>query len=392
MKLVYITGGLTPYRIAFCDSVNQYLKETGKGQLKLFLLTNQGFNSNYDNSVLMRPYAEFLPGKTLTLKDSTTRFMINPDIARRVKEEVPDFIILGGSWTHPSTWILLRNKKKIGVPIYFWAESHFHNGLKRKQKVIWKEMLKKFVYDQFDGFFAPGTFAIEAIKSTKCKNSKNCIQLPNLIENEKYERANEKRQEKGILREQYGLPNDKTILFTPSRLVDIKGLLEFLENGKKILCNSKFLWLIAGIGPLKNKIEGKSQEYGIDVRLLGFIDQNKVIDYLAMADYFLLPSLSDPNPLSVIEALWAGMPLVLSKYVGNYPETLLNGENGILFDTLSKESVNKALDTIQNVDSEWLKNASEISRKIALDYFDMKFETRKLLAELEKIILFNKKR
>ena len=43
--------------------------------------------------------------------------MINPKIVQKVKEENPDFIILGGSWTHPSTWILLKGKKRIGAPI-----------------------------------------------------------------------------------------------------------------------------------------------------------------------------------------------------------------------------------------------------------------------------------
>lgn len=386
MKLVYITGGLTLYRIAFCDSLNKYFEETGSGQIKLFLLSNQGFNSNYNNNSLDRPYSEFLSGRTFVLKDNTTRFMLNPHIAKKVIQENPDFIILGGSWTHPSTWLLLKDRKKINAPIYFWAESHFHNGLKRKQKNVWKEIIKKFIYDRFDGFFVPGIYAKEAIESTHCKNSNNCIQLPNLIDNEKYKEANERRKKKELLREAYSLPNDKCIFFTSSRLVDLKGILEFIENGKNVLNNTEFLWIIAGIGPLRDEIEERAKKYCINIKLAGFVDQNKIIDYLSMADFFLLPSLSDPNPLSVIEALWAGLPLILSKYVGNNPEVLLDGKNGILFDTCSEESVSKALTIVQNVDSKWLRNAQEISRHIASEHFDMENEIRKLLVEIEKII------
>ena len=386
MKIIYITGGLTPYRIAFCDSINKYMHDQNKGQLKLFLMSEQGFNSNYDTGKLMRPYAEILPGKTLIMRDATTRFMINPEIAKKVKAEEPDFIILGGSWTHPSTWILLKNKKKIGVPIYFWAESHFHNGLKRKQKSLWKEIIKKIIYNSFDGFFVPGLYAREAIEQTHCKAASNCIQLPNLVENSKYLVAASKRNNKLELREKYGIESNRVVLFTPSRLVDLKGIMEFLSNGKEELENSQLLWLIAGMGPLRDEIDGYAKKNNIDVRLLGFIDQDSVIEYLALSDWFLLPSLSDPNPLSVIEALWAKLPLALSQYVGNNPETLRDGENGLIFDTLSKDSVCKILRTIKSKDSSWRANAGEKSGEIARSQFDMETQTEKLVLRIERVI------
>ncbi|MBQ1178641.1 MAG: hypothetical protein IIX50_06355 [Bacteroidaceae bacterium] len=223
MKIVFITGGLSPYRVAFCDSVNSYMERTQKGELKLFLLSDQGFNSNYDNNLLMRSYAQVLKGKTLVMPDNTTRFMINPGIGKRIAEEKPDFVILGGSWTHPSTWLLLLYKKRIGAPIYFWAESHLHNGLKRKQRKAWKEFLKRRIYNHFDGFFVPGEYAREAILQTGCFMRENCVQLPNLVENEKYRKAAEKRSERDLIRAQYGIAQDSVVLFTPSRLVDLKG-------------------------------------------------------------------------------------------------------------------------------------------------------------------------
>lgn len=386
MNIVFITGGLTPYRIAFCDSINEYMRNTKKGHLKLFLMSEQGFNSDYDNSSLMRPYAEILPGKTLVMKDNTTRFMINPDIAQKVNAEAPDFIILGGSWTHPSTWILLKRKKRIGVPIYFWAESHFHNGLKRKQKSVWKEIIKKIIYNSFDGFFVPGIYAREAIEETHCKNANKCIQLPNLVENNKYLQAVSNRIHKPELKKKYHINEKRIVLFTPSRLVDLKGIMEFLENGRDELKNSDITWVIAGMGPLKDQIQEYAEVNKIDVRLLGFVDQCTIIDFLTIADWFLLPSLSDPNPLSVIEALWAELPLALSKYVGNNPEALENGKNGLLFDTLSSESVCETLKTIKEISDGWMIEAGKRSGKIACSQFDMKSQTEKLILEIERII------
>ena len=385
MKIIYITGGLTPYRIAFCDEVNKYLSRIGKGGLKLFLLSKEGFNSNYNNASLMRPYAEFLPGKTIVLRDATTRFMINPEIAGKIQKEQPDFIVLGGSWAHPSTWILLSQKKRIKAPIYFWAESHHHNGLKRKQTRKWKEVIKKKIYDKFDGFFVPGQFAEEAILKTQCKSASNCLRLPNLVEGKKYSMAVEKRKSKKNLRNKYGLKSEQIILFTPSRLVDLKGILEFIENGKDELSGTNITWVIAGMGPLESKVRDYALQNSIDIHLCGFIGQNEIIDYLALADWFLLPSLSDPNPLSVIEALWAGIPLALSQYVGNHPETLKDGKNGFLFDTLSKESVCGLLRKIKNhelIEAE----AFNISQDIAKNYFDIAQQSIEFIKNIEGII------
>ena len=39
----------------------------------------------------------------------------------------------------------------------------------------------------------------------------------------------------------------------------------------------------------------------------------------------ILPSLSDPNPLSCIEACWSANPLIVSEHVGNNPEIITEG-------------------------------------------------------------------
>ena len=45
----------------------------------------------------------------------------------------------------------------------------------------------------------------------------------------------------------------------------------------------------------------------------------------------MLPSFSDPNPLSVIEALNAGLPIFVSNQCGNVHEAVQEGQNGFSF-------------------------------------------------------------
>ena len=120
--------------------------------------------------------------------------------------------------------------------------------------------------------------------------------------------------------------------------------------------------------------------------MLGYCKQDMVRDLYALADVFLLPSLQDPNPLAAIEAAFTGLPLLVSKYIGNAPELVKNKINGIIFDTVSKESVSEAMNFILNVDSAWLVKAGNSSHEIAMEGFQCEIETSKLIQQLKRYI------
>ena len=85
---------------------------------------------------------------------------------------------------------------------------------------------------------------------------------------------------------------------------------------------NKVTIVMPGQGELKEEIEKKAKEYGIDLRLVGFKKQTDMIDLYGATDVFVLPSLSDPN--STVFAMggsaiaewywnfgWYGIPLTL---------------------------------------------------------------------------------
>lgn len=63
------------------------------------------------------------------------------------------------------------------------------------------------------------------------------------------------------------------------------------------------------------------------VRLLG--QRRDVVELLAAADVFVSPSLSEGAPLTHLEAMAAGAPVVATR-VGGVPEIIRDGENGLL--------------------------------------------------------------
>ena len=90
-----------------------------------------------------------------------------------------------------------------------------------------------------------------------------------------------------------------------------------------------FTALLVGDGPDRPSIEGEVRRLGLQdaVALAGTRDD--VPELLARADVFALSSRSEGAPLSILEAMAAGLPVV-SSLVGGVPELVVDGETGLL--------------------------------------------------------------
>ena len=106
------------------------------------------------------------------------------------------------------------------------------------------------------------------------------------------------------------------VLGTVANLSDVKnpmGLIDIFLAVKKNKPNAKLLWV--GEGSEREAIENRIQTEGLadDIILLGRREDVPML--LQSMDYFLLPSLYEGLPVSVIEAQAAGLPCFISDRV-----------------------------------------------------------------------------
>jgi glycosyltransferase involved in cell wall biosynthesis len=96
-----------------------------------------------------------------------------------------------------------------------------------------------------------------------------------------------------------------------------------------ILQPGTFHAAIAGDGPKRHQLAADIELLGLSdaVQLLG--TRSDVVDLLADSDVFVLSSRSECLPMSVIEAMAAGLPVVASA-VGGVPELVEHGRTGIV--------------------------------------------------------------
>ena len=88
-------------------------------------------------------------------------------------------------------------------------------------------------------------------------------------------------------------------------------------------------WRSTGRARCASELERQARESGVDATFHGFVPDLR--ERLAGLDVLVQPSRADNLPLSVLEAMAAGLPVVGTR-VGGIPELVVDGETGILVD------------------------------------------------------------
>lgn len=108
------------------------------------------------------------------------------------------------------------------------------------------------------------------------------------------------------------MQNSKIIGFV-GRLNDQKNPMFLPEIMKSVAKrNDDVKMIMLGDGPMKNKIQDKINEYGLQDRCFLLGNKTNVSDYLQAMDIFVLPSLHEGLPYVVVEAQTAGLRCLIS--------------------------------------------------------------------------------
>ena len=130
------------------------------------------------------------------------------------------------------------------------------------------------------------------------------------------------------MRRDIGIADDETLAITVARLAPQKNHAALLSAMPEILASHPgFRLALVGAGPLEAGLREAAAPFGEAVRFLGHRDD--VPGLLAAADLFVLPSFFEGLPLSIIEAMAAGLPVVATD-VGGIDEVVARGVTGLL--------------------------------------------------------------
>ncbi len=110
-------------------------------------------------------------------------------------------------------------------------------------------------------------------------------------------------------RDELGIPCDATVFVYVGRLTPEKNLPAFANAlVQAVQAGADAHWVIIGDGVCREMLDEALAPISQRAHFLGAVPREDVARYLAMADVFATPSLSEVNPVSVIEALACGKP------------------------------------------------------------------------------------
>lgn len=117
---------------------------------------------------------------------------------------------------------------------------------------------------------------------------------------------------------QLGIKEGIKVIFSVGNLYPVKGHTYLLKAIPKIVHEyPNVVFLFAGRGGEEKKLLLEAEYLGItgNVKFLGF--RSDIADLLSISDIFVLPSLAESLPLSVLEAMAMGIPPIVTDVGGN---------------------------------------------------------------------------
>jgi glycosyltransferase involved in cell wall biosynthesis len=182
----------------------------------------------------------------------------------------------------------------------------------------------------FPNMIQPVAIAGEVERSLKKKyHLKTCPMIPNGIPVGTYHLESFDAQQ---WRAKQGFPTvaGALLFLSIARLEPHKGHQLLLRAFSRIVArNPHSHLLLAGDGSLRPDLEKQSQKLGIEQSIHFLGERNDIPQLLNAADIFVLASKWEGNPLSVMEAMAAGKPVVCSA-VGGVPELVEHEWSGLL--------------------------------------------------------------
>ena len=164
----------------------------------------------------------------------------------------------------------------------------------------------------------------EAKKSALLKDQR-IVSIPNAIDTRLY-----RPQDKKQARQNLDLPtNRRIILFVSQRVTDPrKGISYFVDAVSRLVQQHPEMKDNTGVAILGGHAEEVASQLALPSYPLGYVsDPSRIVNVYNAADVFVLPSLEDNLPNTIMEAMACGVPCV-GFHVGGIPEMITHQVNG----------------------------------------------------------------
>lgn len=269
-----------------------------------------------------------------------------------------DFNIIHAHSTVPTGLVAVLVSKIMKIPIFITVHGmDVNNYIEHPFK-----RLISFTLKNCDMVITVSNDLAKKVKSLGVDGN-NIKILRNAVDTNRFKPSNIQK-----IRKKYNI-NEKDILILFVGYLDtFKGVFELLgafhELSKK---RENIKLMMVGEGPKITELKNKVSEFELEKSVIfaGKISHKIIEEYYQSADIFVLPSYSEGVPLSILEAMASGLPIISTK-VGGIPEIIEEGKNGFLVYPKDKKKLEMFLDYLvqdQDLKKTFAKNSIQLINK-----------------------------
>ena len=218
-------------------------------------------------------------------------------------------------------------------------ELKYQIGIRNKSRFLFKSIIEKIYFPKFLNYIFISNHNLNYANNHYKTELLNYAIIPNAV-NTNFFNIKPKNN------------TDNHILYVGfiSRLKNILLLIKVINELK----NNNIIYKLTIVGEVKDRQYYKAcVKYIKDndltkiISFIGFLDQAKLMSLYEKIDIFVLPSLQENSPISLLEAMAAGKTSLASN-IGGIPEIINNGKTGYLFKKNNYEELYNILLLLHN--------------------------------------------
>lgn len=321
------------------------------------------------------PYKEIekLGGKVILIPPYQKLFKYHKELKKVLKEG--NYKIVHSHINTLSVFSLFA-AKSAGVPIRI-AHSHSTTNKKEKKKNLLKQVLRPFSKVFATDYMCCSELAGRWQFGNKEYDNGNVYLLNNAIDLDKFKYDEKVRKTK---RKELNIDDDTLVIGHIGRFVPVKNHDFLLDIFEKInIKHANSILLLAGQGPLEQKIKNKVKKLNLSKKVKFLGQRNDVSELYQVFDAFLLPSLYEGLPVVGVEAQATGLLCIFSDDMTKETK-VLNTTKFISLNNTPEEWADMVLDDLQNY------KRQNVMDSITQKNFNIKNEAKKLEKKYEKLL------
>jgi glycosyltransferase involved in cell wall biosynthesis len=179
------------------------------------------------------------------------------------------------------------------------------------------------------------------------------------------------------LRKELDIPTDHSVICTITHMEEHKGIKYLLESASLLLqSRNDVSFLIVGEGSLKEDLRKLCVVLKIKKNVTFAGERSDIPEILSLTDIFVLPSLREGLPLTILEAMACGKPVIATN-VGGVPEVVKDGVSGTLVPPGDPEAIHGAMIELLG-DTEKMNKIGSEGKRICNENFNSRIMVEKI--------------